>query len=310
MWFVALAVVLGLALVGAVVALIVTERRNRPPKPVAPAPAVVGRESLDVIDAGLKRLTGESVRAGRPLPDLYAVVYSEERLGLLLAGAEKDAPRPWTVEEDGERWSVAPQALQGRGTDEQALPYALTVTVGLGGPDRVLVDLSRASATISVAGPDEEVRSFARAVITEVVTGPVGGSGEVTLVGSLANDTRLNGNGMFPSGLHTAADLEEGFARTAGARDTQAPEAADVTQVFRLIEGHSQASVPGESPQLFVIEATQLPRRKEALNGLRRGDALLVLGEAPAGWRWRAGEDGSLDTGPLGLDVSKHAGRM
>ncbi|MCZ0972890.1 hypothetical protein O1L55_18865 [Streptomyces albulus] len=41
-WYV-LAAVLGLALIGAVAALVVTEWRARPPKPVAASAAVVGR---------------------------------------------------------------------------------------------------------------------------------------------------------------------------------------------------------------------------------------------------------------------------
>ena len=187
-WYV-LAVVLGLALIGAVAALVVTERRPRPPRPASASAAVMGREALDVVDAGLRRLTGECVRSGRSLPDLYAVVYSEERLGLLLAGAEAAAPAPWTAEADGERWTISPDNLHRPGPEgEPALPYALTVTVGLDGADRVLVDLSRAAGPVSVAGPAEEVRSLARAVVTETLSSPVGALAEVTLVGSLAGD--------------------------------------------------------------------------------------------------------------------------
>ncbi|MEU8783450.1 hypothetical protein [Streptomyces sp. NPDC048637] len=310
-WYV-LAVVLGLALIGAVTALVVTERRPRPPKPVAASAAVVGREALDVVDAGLRRLTGECLRSGRSLPDLYAVVYSEERLGLLLAAPEESAPAPWTAGADGERWTVSPDDLHRPGPEgEPALPYALTVTVGLDGADRVLVDLSRAAGPVSVTGPDEEVRSLARAVITEALAGPVGALAEVTLVGSLAGDGLVAGDGPRTSRLHTAASLEEAFARAASAGpDQPGPGSSEVTQIFRLIEGSSRLAVQGEAPHLFVVDASQLPRRDGALDALRRGDALLVLGDAPAGWRWRAGAGGSLDTGPLGLEITRHAGRF
>ncbi|MEU1800646.1 hypothetical protein [Streptomyces sp. NPDC019937] len=308
-WYV-LAVVLGLALIGAVAALIVTERRPRPPKPAAASDAVVERGALDVVDAGLRRLTGECLRSGRSLPDVYAVVYSEERLGLLLAGAEEDAPAPWTAEADGERWTVSPDALRRGPEGEPALPYALTVTVGLDGADRVLVDLSRASGPVSVAGPDEEVRSLVRAVVAEALSGPVGAPAEVTLVGSLAGDG-LVADDVPASRLHTAASVEEAFARAASA-DPVPPEpgSPDVTQIFRLIEGSSQVDVQDGVSHLFVVDASQLPRREGALDGLRRGDALLVLGEAPAGWRWRADADGSLHTGPLGLEITRHVGRL
>jgi hypothetical protein len=322
-WYV-LAVVLGLALTAAVAALIVTERRPRPPKPAVASDAVAGREALDVVDAGLRRLTGECLRSGRPLPDLYAVAYSEERLALLLAGPEETAPAPWTAEADGERWTVSPDALHRPGPEgEPALPYALTVTVGLDGADRVLVDLSRAAGPVSVAGPDEEVRSLARAVVTEALTSPVGALAEVTLVGSLAGDGLLNGDGPRTSRLHSAASLEEAFAAAdaAGSADSAdaagsgqgeygAAQAANVTQIFRMVEGSSRIAVRGEAPHLFVVDASQLPRREGALAALRKGDALLVIGGAPTGWRWRTDTDGSLDTGPLGLTVDRHAGRL
>ncbi|MEW2400959.1 hypothetical protein [Streptomyces sp. NPDC046862] len=309
-WYV-LAVVLGLALIGAVAALVVTERRPRPPRPVAASAAVVGREALDVVDAGLRRLTGECLRSGRSLPDTYAVVYSEERLGLLLAGAEEDALAPWTAEADGERWTVSPDALRRGPEGEPAVPYALTVTVGLDGADRVLVDLSRAAGPVSVAGPDEEVRGLARAVVTEVLSGPVGTLAEVTLVGSLAGEGLVAADVPRASRLHTAASLEEAFAGAASAGPVEPePGSPDVTQIFRLIEGSSRTAVQGEAPHLFVVDASQFPRREGALAGLRRGDALLVLGDAPAGWRWRAGADGSLDTGPLGLQITRHVGRL
>jgi hypothetical protein len=309
-WYV-LAVVLGLALIAAVAALVVTERRPRPPKPVAASAAVVGREALDVVDAGLRRLTGDCARSGRSLPDVYAVVYSEERLGVLLAGVEADAPAPWTAEADGERWTVSPADLRRGLEDEPALPYALTVTVGLDGADRVLVDLSRAAGPVSVAGPEEEVRGLARAVVTEALSGPVGALAEVTLVGSLAGDGLVAGDVPRTSRLHTAASLEEAFAGAASAAPVPPePASPDVTQVFRLIEGSGRTAVRGEAPHLFVVDASQFPRQDGALDGLRRGDALLVLGDAPAGWRWRAGAGGSLDTGPLGLEINRHAGRF
>ncbi|WP_306320494.1 MULTISPECIES: hypothetical protein [unclassified Streptomyces] len=310
-WYV-LAAVLGLALIAAVVTLIVTERKPRPPKPVAASAAVTSRGALEVVNAGLRRLTGECVRSGRSLPDLYAVVYSEDRLGLLLAGASDEAPAPWTSEADGERWTISTDDLHKPGPEgEPALPYALTVTVGLDGPDRVLVDLSRAAGPVSVTGPDDEVRTLVRALVIEAIAGPVGSLAQVTLVGSLGDGRLLSGDETRSSRLHHAASLEEAFA-TAKSANAGVPEAgsADVTQVFRLIEGSSRIAVQGEVPHLFVVDASQLPRREGALAGMRRGDALLVLGEAPTGWRWKAGADGTLDTGPLGLEINRHAGRM
>ncbi|WP_420036374.1 hypothetical protein ACN2WE_32850 [Streptomyces sp. cg28] len=311
-WYV-LAVVLGLALICAVTALIVTERRRpRKPKPVAASAAVLSRGALDVVNAGLRRLTGECLRSGRSLPDLYAVVYSEQRLGLLLAAPEEEAPAPWAVEQDGERWVISTDDLHRPGPEgEPALPFALTVTLGLDGPDRVLVDLSRATGAVSLAGPPDEVRALTRRIVVEALAGPVGALAQVTLVGSLSDGTLLQGDENRSSRLHRAASLEEAFAVAATpGGGPQEPDAAEVTQIFRLIEGSSRIAVQGEAPHLFVVDASQLPRREGALAGMRRGDALLVLGEAPTGWRWRVLPDGTLDTGPLGLQITKHAGRM
>ncbi|MFD8572379.1 hypothetical protein [Streptomyces sp. NPDC059639] len=310
-WYV-LAVVLGLALICAVIALIVTERRRpRKPKPVAPSAAVLSRGALDVVNAGLRRLTGECLRSGRSLPDLYAVVYSEKRLGLLLAAPEEQAPAPWTAEQDGERWVISTDDLHRPGPEgEPALPYALTVTLGLDGPDRVLVDLSRATGAVSLTGAPDEVRKLVRTIVVEALAGPVGALAQVTLVGSLSDGTLLHGDETRSSRLHSAASLEEAFAGAASGAGAQEPGSPEVTQIFRLIEGSSRLAVQGEAPHLFVVDASQLPRRESALAGLRRGDALLVLGEAATGWRWRIGPDGSLDTGPLGLQITRHAGRM
>lgn len=315
---VVLAVVLGLALVGAVVALVLTERRKRSVPASAASAAVLGREALDVIDVGLRRLAAECARTGRALPDLYAVVYSEDRLKVLLSGADSDAPPPWTPDEQGESWSVAPDRLEqfhsGAGAghaEDSASAYALVVTVGLDGGERVLVDLSRASATIAVTGSDEDVRKLARALVTEVITGPVGNLAEVTLVGSVATEEVTGGNVLRSARLHTVATLDEALDKAQGAAGAHAPAMSDVTQIFRLIEGRSQITdVAGLVPRLFVLDVSRLSEEKAALARLEPTDALLVLGDTPAGWRLRAGADGSLDTGPLGLRIDTHAGRM
>lgn len=315
---VVLAVVLGLALVGAVVALVLTERRHRSAPTPAPSAAVLGREALDVVDVGLRSLAAECGGAGRALPDVYAVAYSEDRLRVLLSGADAAAPPPWTPDEEGESWSVAPDRLEqihtgagARAGGASALPYALVVTVGVAGSERVLVDLSRASGTIAVTGDDADVRKLVRAVVTEVLTGPVGHLAEVTLVGSVATRGLTGDDVPRSARLHTVATLDEALNKAPDAAGGPAPATSDVTQIFRLIEGRPQITdVADVVPRLFVLDADRLPEEQEAVARLASTDALLVLGDTPAGWRLRAGADGSLDTGPLGLEIDTHAGRM
>ncbi|MET7711854.1 hypothetical protein [Streptomyces sp. NPDC005407] len=314
---VALAVVLGLALIGAIAALVFTEVRSRSGVPPRPAPAAVtGRDALNVIDLGLRSLAAECMRAGRALPDVYAVVLSGDRLTLRLSGADPEAPPPWTTDDSGEEWSAGPAQLGGTDlgvASDAAHPYALTVTIGLDRSDRVMVELSRASAAISVTGDGGDVRKLVRALVAELITGPVGRHAEVTLVGSAATAEMTLGLGLQSTRLHTVATLREALAQeSADARASAASGAASpVTQVFRLIEGSSPVIVQGRAPRLFVLDAAQFRDEKEAMTHLNATDALLVLGDVPDyGWRFRIGDDGSLDTGPLGLRVGVHAGRL
>ncbi|MGW2562714.1 hypothetical protein ACWCXB_26400 [Streptomyces sp. NPDC001514] len=316
---VVLAVLLGLALLGAVAALVVTERKPRtaaePARP--PRADVTGREALDIIDVGLRSLAAQCALTSRPMPDVYAVVYSGDRLTLRLAGADRVAPGPWSTDESGEEWMVDSEQLHGAGlgaglAPEQ--PYSLAVTIGLDKADRVLIDLSRASTAIALVGGDDDVRRLVRSFISELITGPVGRRAEVTLVGSAATADVTTGLGLQSARLRTAATLDEALAWGADATRTPAgsrPASEEVTQVFRLIEGSSPVGVQGRAPRLFVLDAAQFPEEKHAMGGLYATDALLVLGDAPdSGWRFQVRADGSLDTGPLGLRVSPHAGRL
>ncbi|MFD6885506.1 hypothetical protein [Streptomyces sp. NPDC059957] len=312
-----LAVVLGLALIGTVFELIRSERKRAPAgAPARPAPAnVTGREALDVIDLGLRRLAAACVRAGRALPDAYAVVYSGDRLALRLAGSDSHAPAPWSADSSGEQWSTGTAPLEGVGLGEEEAaaeqPYALAVTLGTAGGERVLVDLSRAATAIAVTGGGREARQLVRAFVAELVTGPVGRRAEVTLVGSTAGADLTVGLGS--ARLHTVATLEEALARGADAatRYGASGSAAAVTQVFRMIEGGGPVAVQGRAPRLFVLDAAQYADEQETTALLEASDALLVLGDASdAGWRFGVGEDGSLDTGPLDLRIDVHAGRL
>ncbi|MFJ3233686.1 hypothetical protein [Streptomyces sp. NPDC086787] len=311
-----LTAVFSVGLAGSVVALIVTEVAFRVRTRPRPTPAaVLGREALDAIDRGLRNLAVECVRAERTLPDVYAVTYSGERLTLRLAGSDSIAPAPWNVNDQGEEWWAEPERLNdtGRGDSADAVhPYALTVTVGLEGGERVLVDLSRAAAAISVTGSDGDVRQLVRAMVAELITGPVGRDAEVTLVGSAAHDSTAITSGLQSTRLHTAATLREALGRAEGASQASAEflAAAPVTQVYRLIQGRNPGALRDRAPRLFVMAAAQYREERESVSHLAPADALLVLGDAPdSGWCFRIAADGSLDTASLGLRVGRHAGR-
>ncbi|MFK0044026.1 hypothetical protein ACIQU4_07945 [Streptomyces sp. NPDC090741] len=313
---VVLAVVLGLALIGAVAVLVRTELRSKSAPPAARPTGTTGREALDTVDLALRRLAAECLRIGRDLPDVYAVVHAGERLRLRLAGVDRSAPTPWEADESGEEWTAEVARLGGASADAAApaQPYPLAVTIGLDQGERVLVDLSRASAAIAVTGGRDGVDQLVRALITELVTGPVGRRAEVTLVGSAARAEMTVGLGLMSARLHTVATLEEALidgAMEAWRGATGSAPASQATQVFRMIEGGGPVGLQGRTPRLFVLDAAQFPEEEPAMAGLHAADAVVVLGDAPGfGWRFTVGADGSLDTGALGLRVDTHAGRM
>ncbi|MFI1105248.1 hypothetical protein [Streptomyces melanogenes] len=311
---VVLAVVIGLALIGAIAALVRTELRPSGAAAPAPKAAVTGREALDTIDLGLRRLAADCVRAGRSLPDVYAVGYSGEHLALHLTNADRNAPAPWTADAEGEEWRAQSADLGSLAAESApaAQPYPLAVTIGMHQGERLLIDLSRAAAPIAVAGDSEGVRQLVRALVTELITGPVGRRAEVTLVGSAATAEMTVGLGLMSARLHTVATLDEGLSGDPASSGAGAGAASSsVTQVFRLIEGRGPVGVRGRAPRLFVLHAAQFLEERAAMTGLNAADALLVLGEAPDfAWRFQVAADGSLDTGPLGLRIAVHAGRL
>ena len=153
---VVLAAVLGIALLGAVAALILSPRTSpegRPASRRAPGAAVTGRVALEDVDLGLRVLAAACERGGRELPDTYVVVSSDERLVLRLARFDRDAPAPWESDEDGEEWSLARKSLTAAELGPQPdHPFPLTVTLGFQDGERVLVDIP--PATPSVVAPE------------------------------------------------------------------------------------------------------------------------------------------------------------
>lgn len=305
---VVLAVVLGVALLGCVAALIITELRAAARRRSALPPAVAGEEALDSVDLGLRRLVGACSQAGRPLPDVYAAVWSGERLTLRLADTDRQAPAPWTPDEAGDAWSLEHLGAPNPGLP--AHPYALTVTLGIADGERVLVNLSRATSAIAVTGAEDDVLDVVRAMVSEALTGAVGRLAEVTLVGPEVTANITARLGFRSARLHTAATLAEALSRGA-AVPAAAPSAPGVTQVFQLIEGAKAPAGNPLLPRLFVVAAAQFARERSSAAGLGESDALLVVGDTPdASWRLRTAPDGSLTTGALGLTVTAHIARL
>ncbi len=315
---VVLAVVLSVALFGCVVVLIITERNAAVSRRLRNVPdAVAGDHALDAVGLGLRGLVASCEGARLPLPDVYAVVWSGRRLTLRLAGTSQQAPAPWVADEEGEEWSAVPGGgpAPAPAPGLTGHPFALTVTLGLAGSERILVSLSRASTGIALVGPDDDVRSLVRAMVAEVLTGPLGRSAQVVLVGREATEAITARLGVRSTRLLTTATLEEPITHGAtafAAASPSAPRGSSVTQVFGLIEGSGGRTLAGNPPpRLFVMDAAQFGSERAAAERLGRTDALLVLGDVPGtSWRFGVGAGGSLDTGALGVGIDTHAGRM
>ncbi|MGP4114449.1 hypothetical protein ACTWP5_26500 [Streptomyces sp. 4N509B] len=312
---VVLVIVLGAALIGCLAALFVTERRGAAARRRPPVPsAVAGEEALEAVDAGLRRLVTSCQAASLPLPDVYAVTWSGQRLTLRLADTNQLAPMPWLALEEGTAWTVEPVGpAEGLTRPDPGLPpqpYPLTVTLGLAGGERVLVNLARAYSAVSLIGGDEDVRDLVRAIVAEVLTAPLGQTAEVTLVGSAAAVGVPDALSLRSARLHTAATLGEAMAPAVSPSPQRSP--LPVTQVYEWIDGSpGQYRAQGRSPRLYVVEADQFRQERQAASTLGESDALLVLGDATGtGWRFRVAPDGSLDGGALGVRITIHAGRM
>ncbi|MFD4557979.1 hypothetical protein ACFWP5_27310 [Streptomyces sp. NPDC058469] len=303
-----LSAVFGLILLGAVAALVRRRRVSRSGQ-ARTAPPVATRKALETVALGLSVLAAGRTREGRPLPEAHVLVHSGQRLTLRLAGADAHPPTPWTADVSEKEWWVQTALLRrtGKGSDGPTHPYSLTVTLGLHGGERVLVDLSRLRGPIALTGDDDDVLRLAQALISEVVSGPVGTLATVVLVGSAATPSVTDGLSARSARLHTAVTRGEALA-VGENKSSAGGHGASALQTL-LLGGDSGAAGAGtHARRLFVVTAAQYRNERWGDTPLRGTDALLVLGYIPAlEWNFQVRADGSLNTGRLGVLIDTHA---
>jgi hypothetical protein len=306
---VVLFVVLGLVLFGAAAVPSLGQHRFSALRLRAVRSGADGRRALEAVALGLRTVAAGRAHGTRPLPEVYAVIHSEQRLTLRLTEADTHPPAPWTARGAGKEWSAAPEDLRRTGADPDARahPYSLTVTLGHHRGNRVLADLSLLSGAISLTGDPGDVLRLAQNVITELISGPVGLHAEVVLVASAAGPSVTEGLRARSARLHSAATRDGALAHGAA----RAPEPASASSASRR---HSRARTTGgpattdsHTRRLFVVTAAQFRDENWSDAPLRGTDALLVLGYVPdAGWTFHVNADGSLHTGRLGLQIDTH----
>lgn len=132
---------------------------------------------------------------GATLPDVVAARLGADRLELVLAGVQADAPPPWKVDESGTRWSVDRGDELAYDATRRAFHYAPFPTLASVGytadGEQWMVDLERVTA-MSLVGDPERCVSLARFIAAELAHNTWSESLQVTLVGFGSEMARIN----------------------------------------------------------------------------------------------------------------------
>lgn len=136
----------------------------------------------DLLTRALSQVAAESVRTGRPMPDIRLVRSTPRSVTLDLASTAEVALAPFRAV-DASRWTLDPGQLS---TELPAaagdLPPALPglVTLGFTGDETVLLNLESAG-TLAVSGPEDLVADVLRGLAAELAFGPASRSTERVL---------------------------------------------------------------------------------------------------------------------------------
>ncbi|MBI1759422.1 MAG: LysM peptidoglycan-binding domain-containing protein [Actinobacteria bacterium] len=259
--------------------------------------------SARFIDGALRLLAHGLAADDRPVPEIYAARISADRLELLLAVPQQQAPAPFLVEDGGGRWAL-PRDVPLPPLGGVAAPLPGLVSVGGDGRGRVLVDLEAAGGVICVEGGRDAARSVVAAAAVELVTNPWSDEMNVTLVGFGDALAPLN-----PSRLRCVDTLAEVLEEVTG-RLSEGRQELAVAGVDSVLTGRLRGIRGGPVTPEFVVLASPPPADElaELAAWARAGHGaplgILVAGAVPAArWRFAVGEDGILGTGVLGLTV-------
>lgn len=270
------------------------------PTPTAAALETALRSRADVhgghlLDRALRSL---AVGGDATMPEIYAARLNDYRLELFLAVPRLDAPAPFVVEGDGHLWALAREAGL-PAVEGVAAPMPGLISVGNDGRGPLLIDVEAADGPITVDGPAPRCRALLAAAAAELASNVWSDDVRLTLVGFGEELVAL-----APDRVRCVADVAEVLpqleARAAGRAELPGPVRPD-----SVLTGRGRAH---RVPDYVLLAAPPAPdsyRRLSALaSGGRRGVGVLVAGPAPgARWSFTIDEAGTLDTGPLGLQV-------
>jgi hypothetical protein len=276
-------------------------------------------ETVEFLDAVLRRLGAVVATRGGAMPDLVAVELTGEHLVLHLGGPW-DLGLPWEGSDDGHRWQV-PVGLDldrvGPAGDHPA-PYPLLVTVGTSSDGGVWL-FNMEDLAITLTGDGERARDFGRYLVAEIGCSPWAAWTRVDCVGLGAELVGLNpdriryhhpGNSDDPVGEALAEAMTTvGRATVAG---------TDVVTARSMGVG-----MESWSPQVVLVDATSDAPALDPLLDLvasqagRTATSVVVAGSRPGGGGVRIEVSGDgrvrlpevgLDLTAVGLDITEAAG--
>ena len=185
-----------------------------------------GTADVSWLDQALRSLVQARVDARR-LPDVVAACLTEDVLTLVLASPALQAPRPWTVEDAGIRWSIRRDDPLNYSEDQRTrffAPFPALASVGhTAAGENWLVDLERVGA-VSLSGDSERCTNLARFLAAELAHNSWSEMLQVTMVGFGEELAAIN-----PDRLTYTEDVDKAVAALAGRLDsvTDAMRVAD-----------------------------------------------------------------------------------
>jgi nucleoid-associated protein YgaU len=173
--------------------------------------------SADVrwLDQALRSLVQDQVDAeDARLPDVVAVCMTDDVLILVLASPALQAPKPWTVEDAGTRWSIRRDDPLSYREDQRTrffAPFPALASVGhTAAGEHWLVDLERVGS-VSLSGDSERCMNLARFLAAELAHNSWSEMLQVTMVGFGEELAAIN-----PDRLTYTEDVDKAVATLAG----------------------------------------------------------------------------------------------
>lgn len=274
-------------------------------------PAMVDVSWLDQTLRGLAHGIGEGENVTSRLPDVVAARMGRDRLELILASAQPNAPQPWVVDETGTRWTIARDEESDYDPAQRAYhfaPFPTLTSVGYAEDgSQWLLDLERV-ASMSLAGDPERCLNLARFLACELAHNTWSEMLQVTLVGFGRELADIN-----PDRLTYTEDFDAAIAELT--TQVQTVEQSLRESGVGVLDARNASTGDVWAPHVLLI-APAAARDKDGLERLlatmraqhTRMAVALVLSDDPdhadaTTWTITVDEDGALHIPALGLHL-------